>query len=163
MPMPEMPANSLLNSWNRICNLPAGKALFSYAIRRRVPYSGSIKARVDDLKAGYARVRMADRRSVRNHFDSIHAVAMTNLGELASGLAMTASIPPHFRGIPVHFTIDFEKKARGEIVAEGRAPMPHTLEETTEQREFEVTADLEDEAGARVARFTARWVVGPKT
>jgi acyl-coenzyme A thioesterase PaaI-like protein len=163
MPKPEPSANSLIASWNRACRLPAGKALFSYAIRRKVPYSGSIKAQVDELKPGYARVRMADRRSVRNHFDSIHAVAMTNLGELASGLAMTASIPAHFRGIPVHFTIDFEKKARGEIVAEGRAPTPETLEGATDQKEYEVTANLEDEEGARVARFTARWVVGPRT
>lgn len=163
MPTPEQPANSLIASWNRACHLPAGKALFSYAIRRKVPYSGSIKAHVDELKPGYARVRMADRRSVRNHFDSIHAVAMTNLGELASGLAMTASMPPHFRGIPVHFTIDFEKKARGEIVAEGRAPSSETLEEATKQKEYEVTANLRDAGGARVARFTARWVVGPRT
>ena len=161
MPAPDAATNRLMILWLRACKLPAGKALFSYAIRRKVPYSGSIKARVDELKAGYARVRMADRTSVRNHFDSIHAVAMTNLGELASGLAMSAAMPSHLRGIPVHFTVEFEKKARGEIVAEGRAPTTETLQEATEQREYEVTATLEDEGGAKVARFTARWVVGP--
>lgn len=153
------PNNSLLALWNRACSLPAGKTLFSYALRWKVPYSGTIKARVEELSAGYAKVRMGDRRRVRNHFDSIHAVAMTNLGELASGLAMTAAMPPHLRGIPVHFTIEFMKKARGEIVAEGRAPIP----ETAEQREYEVEATLEDQTGARVARFTARWAVGPRT
>jgi len=102
---------------------------------------------------------MADRHRLRNHFDSIHAVAMTNLGELASGLAMTAALPEQLRGIPVHFTVEFENKARGEIVAEGRAPIP----DTTEKKEYEVEAILEDETGSRVARFTARWVVGPRT
>jgi acyl-coenzyme A thioesterase PaaI-like protein len=159
MPAPETTTNSLLTSWNRARSLPAGKALFSYVLRRKVPYSGTIRARVEELTAGYAKVRMADRTRVRNHFNSIHAVAMTNLGELASGLAMTAAMPPELRGIPVHFTIEFVKKARGELVAEGRAPIP----ETAEQREYEVEAILEDQTGARVARFTARWAVGPRT
>lgn len=163
MPAPETAPNRLMTLWLRMHKLPAGRALFSYAIRQKVPYSGSIKARVDELKAGYAKVRMADRHSVRNHFDSIHAVAMTNLGELASGLAMSAAMPSHLRGIPVHFTVEFEKKARGKIVAEGRAPRTETLEEATEQKEYEVTATLVDDSGARVARFTARWVVGPKS
>ena len=159
MPASEKPSNRLLASWHRALRLPAGKFLFSYQLGRRVPYSGSIKARVEALSAGYSKVRMADRHRLRNHFDSIHAVAMTNLGELASGLAMTAALPEQLRGIPVHFTVEFEKKARGEIVAEGRAPIP----DTTEKREYEVEAILEDETGSRVARFTARWVVGPRT
>jgi acyl-coenzyme A thioesterase PaaI-like protein len=163
MPAPETPTNSLLTSWQRARSLPAGKALFSYALRRKVPYSGTIRARVEELAAGYAKVRMADRTRVRNHFNSIHAVAMTNLGELASGLAMTAAMPPELRGIPVHFTVEFVKKARGEIVAEGRAPIPETPDETTEQREYEVEAILEDQTGTRVARFTALWAVGPRT
>lgn len=159
MPASEKPSNRLLASWHRALRLPGGRILFSYQLGRRVPYSGSIKARVEALSAGYAKVRMADRHHLRNHFDSIHAVAMTNLGELASGLAMTAALPEQLRGIPVHFTVEFEKKARGEIVAEGRAPIP----DTTEKKEYEVEAILEDETGSRVARFTARWVVGPRT
>ena len=163
MPVPDTPNSSLLTLWQRARGLPAGEALFSYALRRKVPYSGTIKARVEELTAGYAKVRMTDRNRLRNHFNSIHAVALTNLGELASGLAMTAAMPPELRGIPVHFTIDFEKKARGSIVAEGRAPIPETPDETSEQREYEVVAILKDEAGDRVARFTARWTVGSRT
>ena len=83
---------------------------------------------------------------------------MTNLGELSSGLAMSAAMPDSLRGIPVQFTVEFLKKARGEIVAEGRAPLP----EIDESREYEVEAILEDESGDRVARFTARWLVGPR-
>ncbi len=163
MPVPRAPNNRLLTLWQRLCGLPAGKVLFSYALGRKVPYSGTIRARVEELTAGYSKVRMADRSRLRNHFNSIHAVALTNLGELASGLAMTAAMPQELRGIPVHFTIEFEKKARGSIVAEGRAPIPETPGETSEQRKYEVVAILKDEAGDRVARFTALWTVGPRT
>ncbi len=159
MPSQERTNNTLLNSWHRARSLPGGRRLFSFMLRRQVPYSGSIRAQVEELTAGYAKVRMADRPRVRNHLRSIHAVAMTNLGELASGLAMTAAMPTQLRGIPVHFTVEFLKKARGEIVAEGRAPIP----ETGKQAEYDVEAILEDDTGARVARFTARWVVGPRT
>lgn len=152
------PTNDLLITWQRVQKLPGGRGLFSYLLRRRVPYSGTIKAHIEDLSAGYARVRMADRRRLRNHLRSIHAVAMTNLGELSSGLAMSAAMPDSLRGIPVQFTVEFLKKARGEIVAEGRAPLP----EIDQPREYEVEAILEDESGDRVARFTARWLVGPR-
>jgi acyl-coenzyme A thioesterase PaaI-like protein len=152
------PTNSLLRSWQRARSLPAGERLFSYLLRRKVPYSGSIAAQVVELTPGYAKVRMADRPRLRNHLDSIHAVAMTNLGELASGLAMTAAMPPQLRGIPVQFTVEFLRKARGEIVAEGRAPRPEAME----RRDYEVKAILEDRTGTQVALFTARWIVGPK-
>jgi acyl-coenzyme A thioesterase PaaI-like protein len=150
--------NPLLRTWERCQRWPGGKRLFSHLLGRRVPYSGSIVPVVEELTPGYARVRMRDRPKLGNHLRSIHAVALTNLGELTSGLAMTTVLPATARGIPIKLEIEFWKKARGEIVAEGRATPPNTQE----RGQHEVEAILKDSAGDRVARFTACWIVGPR-
>lgn len=148
-------ASPLLGLWRRCQGFPGGRYFFSRMLAKKVPYSGSIHARVDELTPGYARVRMADRGSLRNHLSSIHAIALTNLGELTSGLAMTAAMPAELRGIPVELNIDFVKKARGEITAEGRSPVPDLDRDT----HYEAEAVMKDSEGDRVAVLRARWTV----
>ena len=123
-----------------------------------MPYTGTIGARVETLEPGHAVVLLRERRRVRNHFRSIHAVALTNLGELVTGLAMTSALPAGARGIPIHLSIDFAKKARDEIRGECKCE-PVVVDEP---REHEVRTDLVDASGDVVARFTARWMVGPR-
>jgi len=142
----------------RFCQkLPGGAAVFGLILGRKVPYTGTIRARVEELTPGQARVRMADRRKLRNHLRSIHAIALANLGELATGLAMMAALPADARGIPMEIKIEFLKKARGEITAEAHCALP----DASERQEHPVEALLFDEEGDKVARFSARWMIGP--
>jgi len=143
----------------RICQkLPVGNILFSLILGRKVPYTGTIKARVEELTPGHARARMKDRRRLRNHLHSIHAIAMANLGELVTGLAMMAALPAEARGIPVEIRVEFLKKARGEIIGEAHCTIP----DVDERHEHPVEALLFDQEGDKVARFSARWMVGPR-
>lgn len=150
-------ASSRLLAWWRRCEgLPFGRALFTVVLRFAVPYSASIDPTVLVLTSGHAKVALKDQPGVRNHLGSIHAVALTNLGELASGLAMTASLPPTIRGIVRSITTDFTKKARGTLVAESRVTLPEVAGDT----DFEVRAEIRDAGGDVVATVRVLWRLG---
>lgn len=150
------PGRLLRDAWRRLAPLPGGRTLFSLMLGRMVPYTGALGARVQELEPGYARIMLRDRRGIRNHLGSIHAVALANLAEVASGLAMLTSLPEGARGIVVHLGIEYLKKARGTLTAECRCSPPSGREETVT-----VTADVMNAAGEVVARAEVRWLIRP--
>lgn len=142
--------------WNKLSPMPGGRWLFSFLVGRTAPYTGTLGARVEELRDGYSRVTLRDRRKVRNHLRSIHAVALLNLAEMASGLGAVYNMDPSLRGILTHLEMDYLKKARGTLAAECHVPDLSG----TERREEELEVDVRDEAGDLVARATARWLLG---
>jgi acyl-coenzyme A thioesterase PaaI-like protein len=153
------PGERLLAQWRRLRALPGGRRIFSALLGRTVPYTGTIHPYVEALEPGYARVRMRDRRAVRNHLDSVHAVALMNLAEVASGLALTVALPAEMRSILTALSIEYLKKARGTLTAECRCPVPAPV---AERREYTIEAVITDAEGDAVARAEARWLVGPR-
>ena len=150
-------ADRLLTLWQRLSSKPGGSWLFSRMLGRMIPYTGGMGARVVHLERGHARVVLKERRAIRNHLGSVHAAALTNLGELASGLALMTALPPDVRGIPVRLTTEFLKKARGVLTAESTASFPRV----TEPMEHQGMAEIRDETGEIVARVTAIWRLAP--
>ncbi len=150
--------NVLVERYRRWSRFPMGRWAWSVMMGRVVPYTGSIGARVLALEPGRARVTMRDRRRVRNHLNSIHAIALVNLGEYASGLAMLSGLPDSARGIVTALSIEYFKKARGTLVAESACEPP----DWRIPAEHDVVAHILDAAGDEVARVRARWKIGPK-
>lgn len=149
----------LFESWQRVAKLPGSKYLWWRLLRKEVPYSSTIKAEVDRWEPGNIKLRMKDRRSVRNHLNSIHAVALMNLCELTSGLGLLSSIPDTVKGIPIRFSIDFKKKARGELTAEARVVPP----EVKERVQFVLNVDVKDASQTIVCSAEVLWVLQPVT
>ncbi len=143
--------------WALCQRQPMGKAIFSKLLAMRVPYSGALSADIDELGDGHARVTLSDRRAVRNHLNSIHALALGNLGELTTGLALLHVIDGKAVGIVTHLEVDFLKKARGQLTSTCDGEIPNVAEP------FEVilNAQVRDRAGDEVCRVRATWAVRP--
>jgi acyl-coenzyme A thioesterase PaaI-like protein len=154
----EAPGAMIYRWWQRLEGLPGGKTAFSIMLGRTAPYTATIGARCEALEPGYSRWSMRDRRGLRNHLRSVHAVALVNLAEVSSGTAMLVALPPGVRGIVTGLSIDYLKKARGRLVAECHCQVG----EITAPREIPVTATVRDRDGDEVARATVRWLVSPR-
>ena len=151
------PGERVRSLWKRLSGLPGGKALFSVLFGRMAPYTGTLGARVEALEPGFCRVSLRDRRGVRNHLNSIHAMALANLAEAASGLAVVAALPPGVQGIVTGFSVTYLKKARGRLVAECRVDVGTVTVEREQAAEVSIT----DATGDIVARATATWRLRP--
>lgn len=149
----------MFDLWRKLEPLPGGKWLFSKLFAFFAPYSGSIKAVIVSLEPGNVVLELKDRRRVRNHLNSIHAIALANMGELTSGLAVLGILPPGIRGIVTALSIEYYKKARGRLLAESHCTPPKVTEQTGEV-EYEVTTDIRDAEGETVARTTVKWRLG---
>lgn len=148
--------SKVVERWNRARGTRIGRWLFSRAIGRFAPYTGTIGARIEELEPGRSVVTMRDRKAVRNHLNSVHAVALTNLIELSGSLAIIASMHPNTRMIPVRLESEFLKKARGTVTATGTCTPPAPGFEG----ELRAVVMVRDPAGNEVTRGRVTVVIG---
>jgi acyl-coenzyme A thioesterase PaaI-like protein len=153
----QSPGSALLRLWRRLRPLPFGPWLFARIFGWLVPYSGSVRPRIFVLEPGHAEVGIRDRRANRQHLGSVHAIALMNVAEQASGLALLTGLPKGVRGIVTHISMEYVRKARGPIRAVCHVSVPAV----TTDIDFEVAADCLNRAGEVVARATVRWRLGP--
>ena len=159
--LPDLSAsgNLVRSLWDRLGHTKAGRHVFSKAIGRFAPYTGSIGAHVEELKTGYARVSLRDRPKVRNHLDCLHAIALANLAELTGNIAVAYSMPSDARFIVAGIEMNYLKKARGTIIGECNSPVP----DSAARQEYLVRVTMRDQRGDAVAEATMRTLIGPKT
>jgi acyl-coenzyme A thioesterase PaaI-like protein len=155
---PQNPGERIGSLWSRFSAVPGGAWVFSRLVWFLVPYTATIGANIQELRPGYARVTLRDRRKVRNHLRSIHALALGNLGEMTSGMPAMMALPPGVRSIVTGMSIEYLKKARGTLTAESSPQVPLSVSETTE---MVVHCDIRDSAGDVVARTHVHWRLSP--
>jgi hypothetical protein len=85
-------------------------------------------------------------------------MALGNLGEMVTGLALLNSLPDRTRGILAGFSINYLKKARGTLAAECYCDIPNS----SETCELTLAGTIRDTAGDTVATVEARWLIGPE-
>lgn len=158
LPNMEQSGNPIRSAWDGLSRRPGGKAIFHLFLARMVPYTGSLGARILELREGYAKVELQERRAIRNHLRSVHAIALANLAELCGNVGVVYSLPDNARFIVKGIDIEYLKKARGTLIATSHSPVP----ETNERQDYDVEVEIHDAAGDLVCRATLHTLVGPK-
>lgn len=148
----------LRRNWNLLSTKPMGKWLFSRMVGYMTPYSGTIGAKVEQLEPGHGVITLRDRRKVRNHLQSVHAMALINLAELVTGLTLMNSLKDNTRGILTAIQMQYHKKARGLLTAECICEIP----EDNSEKEITISGEIKNEAGEVVASASANWLIGPE-
>ncbi|VAW54938.1 hypothetical protein MNBD_GAMMA07-1196 [hydrothermal vent metagenome] len=151
-----MQITDIYRYWQKIENNRLGRWLFNFIIPFINPYTGALKAKVTALRPGFACIKLKDRRAIRNHLNSIHAIALTNLGEFTSGLALISLFTGNMRGIPIEIKVSFLKKARGMLVAECLTQLPDVIDGV----EHTVMVNIKDIDNIIVAHVTVIWKLG---
>lgn len=146
--------------WNYLSPYPGGKWLFSKLVGITIPYTGSMQPRVLSLQPGHAVVQLHDRRRVRNHLNSIHAIALANLAEFTTGLATLSAMPVNSRAILTGLEVSYHKKARGTLKAECTTNSLTTLSSNVDEKSLQVEARIYDTNGDCVATGLVTWLIG---
>ncbi|MCK5895505.1 MAG: DUF4442 domain-containing protein [Cocleimonas sp.] len=146
--------------WRRLGGSSFGRWIFDHILWYSVPYSGSIRPHVEILSLGYVEVSMKDRRKVRNHLQCLHAIALANLGELASGLAMLSALPVTTRAIVSHIEVEYIKKAYGTVTATGIAKAVASA--VKKPVRVVVKAEIKNQQGEIVAIVHVMWHLSSK-
>lgn len=149
---------TLVSTWDRYGKSAIGRKLISRALGFFIPYTGSIDPEIIQLQAGHCKVLMRDKKKLRNHLRSLHAIALVNLGEVTSGLALNLHLVEKARAIVTSLTIDYLKKARGSIMAEAQVACP-PLDQESQQI---VTTHLYDQENTKVAEVRVTWLIRPR-
>jgi len=151
----ESPGEKILATWKKLKDRPFGKRLFSRGVGKMAPYTGSIKALITDLQPGHCQAFLKERKSNKNHLRSIHAIALANLGEVASGLAVLSGLSTQIRGILTKMEIEYIKKAKGDLTAECICEIPEVIDNLA----YEVQTTIKDSSNEVVAVGTFYWLL----
>jgi acyl-coenzyme A thioesterase PaaI-like protein len=154
----EKVGNPVRTAWDTLHRVPGGKKLFSQFIGRAAPYTGTIGATVLELRRGFARTELRDRKIIRNHLRSIHAIALANFAEVTSGVAMVYGLPDDARGILTGLSMEYLHKARGTL----SGTCEFTPPPDAQRRDIILEPQIFDAGGTLVARAKAHWRIGPK-
>jgi len=155
----ESPGEKILATWKKLKDKPFGKRLFSRGVGKLAAYTGTIKALVTDVKPGHCQAFLKERNKNKNHLKSIHAVALINLGEMTSGLAVLSGMSNQIRGILTKMEMEYIKKAKGDLTAECICEIP----EVKDSLNYEVITNIMDASGEVVAVGTFYWLLSRKT
>ncbi|MCC6171865.1 MAG: DUF4442 domain-containing protein [Gammaproteobacteria bacterium] len=148
----------VLQRWQKRSGSRIGRWLFARAVCRRAPYFATIAPRFVELAPAICRVTIPKRRAVENHLGTVHALAIGNLCELVAGMVTEVTIPASMRWIPRGMTIEYLRKADGDVTATARLDK----NEWRDAGNVGVPVTVVDARGEEVVRAVITMYVSPR-
>jgi acyl-coenzyme A thioesterase PaaI-like protein len=141
------------------------RRLIGTFLRLASPFNAPLHASIDVWRETQVRIRVPNRRGLRNHLGGVHAGALVTAGETPAGLLVLRNFPFHrYRLILKNLSASYEKQARSALVAEATATKAaiaaarEGLENGTPQL-LEIKTVISDEGGTRLAVIKSEWQV----
>lgn len=133
------------------------------AIHTAIPFTGTAGVELVELEPEIVRVRLANKRRVRNHIKGIHAAATALLAETASGLAVGMHLPDS--KVPLLKTMAFRytRMAKGSVSVEARVTSKQIREmEELPKGEAKVEVQVWDDSNEKPVECVIVWAWVPK-
>ncbi len=161
--MPEQ--NSLSRIVDRINLLPslARTRALSLFFGRAVPFTGTAGIRIEQLSRERCVITLPNRRRVRNHIGSVHAIASLLIAESATGFLVGMNVPDD--RVPVIKTVhaDYVKRSSGDMRVEASlTPEQIELIRTSEKGETPVHVEIRDGENREPIIIEMVWAWTPK-
>ncbi|SIR90560.1 hotdog fold domain-containing protein [Williamsia sterculiae] len=156
-----MTGSAIKTGYGALKSVPFGKRIFAAAVSLKAPYFRTISPRFISLEPGRGEVAMPDRWGVHNHLGTVHAIACCNLAELVAGTTVDVSLPDSHRWIPKGMTVQYLKKARGELRGVATVDDLSGIS-ADEAREVVVGVRITDPSGAIVVRADVTMWISPR-
>jgi acyl-coenzyme A thioesterase PaaI-like protein len=146
----------IYNYWSRLAWF--GRWIFSWLVTFTAPYTGTLPLRVESLSTAKCVTVLYDWFWIRNPFKSIHAAALTNMGEATMGfVAIAWGEENKCRVIPIKLEVHFLRKARGTL--KGVCTLPDMIKDEEQTAETSLTTDIYDKDGHLVSKVMGVWKV----
>ncbi|KAI8897045.1 hypothetical protein BC833DRAFT_658862 [Globomyces pollinis-pini] len=135
-----------------------GRWIFSCLVSFFAPYTGTLPFRVYQLSDSICEVRMTEYFWLKNPFNSVHAAALTNLGEATMGMAVISWAElNNCKAIPSRLEVDFHKKAKGTLTA--ICKMPEIIQPNQSENSSVVTTHIYNSKDELVCTVKGNWKV----
>ncbi|EFC46453.1 predicted protein [Naegleria gruberi] len=136
----------------------------SKIISLSAPYTASISPTIEVMSDEKTVISIREKYSMKNPFNSIHAAALVNLGDLVCGIQVTNQTgAKKLRAIPVEIKAEYPKKSRGKITATCETILTDVseMQQVNGKPCINAIAELRDESGELTAKVTMLWSVAP--
>lgn len=137
---------------------PFGKFFFSHLIGFYAPYTASICPFVEEFNFNSSIISIQNYPWLRNPFQSVHAIALANLGELSSGIVMHSLLlqSKKFRGIPIEIKTEYYRKGRGKLFGSCQGI---DIDKISEPCNVNVVSEIKDSKNNLICKTTVVWTL----